>query len=174
MGTFFLDFDRTLFDTSAFLAYIVQRDILTELEMLSEVEKAVALNKKVSDGTLVFQEGELTHFLFPDAQEFLAAHGGECVVVTAGNEHLQKAKCANALAAYENLKIFYTGEERKGPFIAKIENDFPKPWTFVDDKPMELESVGTAHPETNLYQMCRNGLEPAGKYPVLLSFADLA
>lgn len=171
--TYFLDFDRTLFDTTAFLEYLISRGGLVELQGKTEVEQATLLNLMASAGKLTFEKGELRQFFFSDAAEFLGTHGGESVIVTAGNEALQRAKCENAFAEYPDVKLFYTGEERKGPFIARIEEDFPKPWTFVDDKTTELDSVGGVHPETRLFQMCRRGLEPSGGYPALFSFAEL-
>ena len=173
MATYFLDFDRTLFDTSAFLAYLIERDNLKELHGKTEVEQAALLNPLIVSGMVGFSAGELTQFFFPDAAEFLKTHSAESVVVTAGNPELQRAKCGNALAIFPGLKIFYADYESKGPFIARLEDAFPKPWTFVDDKPTELASVGTVHPETRLFQMLRRDLAPHGAYPVLNSFDEL-
>ena len=173
MATYFLDFDRTLFDTSAFLAYVVERDDLAAFRGKTEVEQTVLLNSLITAGTVCFRAGELERFFFPDAALFLRARSAESVVVTAGNPELQRAKCGNALAAFPGVRIFYADNEPKGPFIARLEEDFPKPWTFVDDKPGELASVGAAHPETQLFQMLRRDLAPHGAYPALRSFSEL-
>ncbi len=171
--TYFLDFDRTLFDTSAFLAYIVERDGLDELRSKTEVEMAARLNGPVAEGAIRFEKDELAQFLFPDAAVFLKAHGKESVIVTAGNPALQRAKCENVFASYPIFAIIYADDERKGPVLAKVAGSFPKPWIFIDDKPAELESVVVLLPEMSVYQSGRGTLPVLGAYPVIHSLAEL-
>lgn len=171
--TYFLDFDRTLFDTSAFLRHVIKTRGLADLESKSEKEAAAALNELVEHDTVSFSSGESASFFFPDAQDFIREHMHESAIITAGNPALQRAKCSNALAEFPDLKIFYADYDPKGPFIAHAMHMLPRPWTFVDDKPKELDSVAAEHPHAALYQMCRNGLEPSGHYPSIRSFTEL-
>lgn len=171
--TYFLDFDRTLFDTSAFLTYIIERENLSHLMSLSEVEMAVELNSITANGLLTFAPGELERFIYPDAVVFLKKNLASSVVVTAGNVALQKAKLESTFHKELPAKIFYTGEERKGPFLKGLLDSFPAPWSFVDDKPMELESVAKECPDIQLYEIRRDEKAPAGTFSIIHSFDEL-
>ncbi len=170
---YFLDFDRTLFDTSAFLAYVIKRDGLRKIRSLPEVEAAVALDALVESGSLKFASGELAQFMYPDAKDFLDQYEGTSVVVTAGNPHLQKAKVANVFKKWPSIDLFYTGDERKGPFIGRVGGSYSAPQAFIDDKVMELDSVHEKCPDVLLYEMRRDGAPGSGAYPVIHSFLEL-
>lgn len=171
--TYFLDFDRTLFDTSAFLRYIIERDGLERLLPLSEVEMAAELNTLAADGRLAFAPGELTRFIYPDAEKFLGKNHASSVIVTAGNVALQKGKLESTFHEEPIPRIFYNGDERKGTFIARMIDSYPAPRTFIDDKPMELDSVALHCPEMTLYEMRRDGGAGSGAYTVIRSFDAL-
>jgi len=171
--TYFLDFDRTLFDTSAFLRYIIERDNLDRLLSLSEVEMAIELNAITAEGLLAFTPGELQPFMYPDAEDFLKKHDGSCLVVTAGNIALQKAKLESVFHREPILPIFYNGDERKGTFIARMISSYQGPHTFIDDKVMELDSVAEHCAGVALYEMRRDGKPGSGAYPVIRSFDEL-
>lgn len=172
--TYFLDFDRTLFDTSAFLAYVLERDNLSRLLSLSEVEMATELNSLTAKGLLVFAPGELDRFMYPDANDFLRKNHGNCAVVTAGNVELQKAKLESAFHSDPSLPIFYNGDERKGTFIARMIDSYEEPLVFIDDKISELDSVALHCPQVQLYEMRRDGASGAGTHTVIHSFNELS
>lgn len=171
--TYFLDFDRTLFDTSAFLEYVIDRDNLNRLLSLSEVEMAMELNALTAKGVLAFSPGELKSFMYADAEKFLQKNAGSCLVVTAGNVALQKAKLESVFHEEPVLPIFYNGEERKGPFIARMLASYPGAKSFIDDKVMELDSVAAHCSGVALYEMRRDGKPGNGAYPVIRSFDDV-
>ncbi|MBV9349571.1 MAG: hypothetical protein JO026_02370 [Patescibacteria group bacterium] len=171
--TYFLDFDRTLFDTSAFIAYLMKRDGREELRALSETDRAKALNAAAAAGTLSFAPGELAQFMYPDAEAFLDMHARESAIVTWGNRALQEAKLENVFSERKDLRRVYT-DERKGALIAQLSKEYEKPWIFIDDKIIELDSVAGALPEATLYEMRRDGKPASGAYPVLRSFSELS
>ncbi len=171
--TYFLDFDRTLFDTSSFLSHIIARDGREDIFDSSDVDRAIALNVAAKEGLLSFAPGELFPFMFPDADAFLDANQERSVIVTFGNIPLQTAKLENVLANRASLRILYTGEERKGAVVARLAREYPPPWVFVDDKPIELDSVASLCPDAVVYEMRRDGKEGCGRYPVLRSFSEL-
>ncbi len=171
--TYFLDFDRTLFDTSAFLSYLINRDKLDYYHALSELEMASDLEKRTAEGELAFSEAELVQFLYPDAEAFLAAHHGSIAVVTAGNENLQRAKLANVFTRYASVPLYFTSDERKGPFIARIIAEYPAPYLFADDKSTELDSVALYCPEVELYEVRRDGNPGSGLHAVIRSLSEL-
>ncbi len=171
--TYFLDFDRTLFDTSAFLAYILERDNLSRFLSLSEVEMATELNSLTAKGLLVFAPGELQRFMYPDADEFLRKNKGNTAIVTAGNVELQKAKLESVFHVKPSLPIFYNGDERKGTFIARMISLYEEPLIFIDDKISELDSVALHCPQVQLYEMRRDGKDGAGTHTVIRSFDEL-
>ncbi|MBI3573837.1 hypothetical protein HY090_02195 [Candidatus Kaiserbacteria bacterium] len=171
--TYFLDFDRTLFDTSAFLAYLIKRENRTDIYDSSETDMATAFNAAAAAGLLSFVPGELAQFMFPDAEAFLDVHQRESVVVTFGNPALQRAKLENVFSSRPELNIVYTGEERKGPFILRLMKEYPAPYSFFDDKPVELASVGSVSSDIALYEVRRDAAVGSGSYLVLHSFEDL-
>lgn len=171
--TYFLDFDRTLFDTSAFIAYVIKRDSLQHLLTLSEADMAVELNTLTKGGKLSFSEGELFRFMYPDAVEFLQKKLSECVVVTAGNIELQKAKLENVFQPPYALPLFYTRDEEKGPFLKRMKDSYVAPYVFIDDKPSQLDSVQEFCPDVTSYEIQRGQWSPSGRYPLLSSFSEL-
>ncbi len=173
MATYFLDFDRTLFDTSTFLAYLIKREGRKDIYDSSDTEAATLFNDAAAAGLLSFSSGELLPFMYPDAESFLNAHAKESVIVTYGNVALQKAKLENIFASRPDVRVIYTGDERKGPFIAKLVREYPGPHFFFDDKPVELESVGSECPDVSLFEMRRDGAAGSGRFPVLRSFGEL-
>ena len=68
---YYLDFDRTLFDTDSFYLYLATRPGLESVAGLPAGELVEALNQMAMDGTLTFAPGELSRFLFQDAASFL-------------------------------------------------------------------------------------------------------
>ncbi|TAK59249.1 hypothetical protein EPO14_00300 [Patescibacteria group bacterium] len=172
--TYFLDFDRTLFDTSAFLAYILERDNLGGLLSLSEVEMATELNSLTAKGLLVFAPGELDRFMYADANDFLRKNHDNSAIVTAGNVELQKAKLESVFHDDPSFPIFYNGDERKGTFIARMLTSYQEPLIFIDDKISELDSVALHCPQVQLYEMRRDGKAGAGTHTVIHSFNELS
>jgi len=150
---YFLDFDRTLFNTDAFIASMQSR--LAALDDLS------------------FAPGELTPFIYSDVPEFLRALGNEAVIVTHGNPVLQRMKIESALAGIPRVSAIYVNQELKGPHLATRLAGSGARALFVDDTPLQLESVETHCPAVALYEMRRDGGTGDGRWPVVRSLLDL-
>lgn len=170
--TFFLDFDRTLFDTDALIAYMATRDDTKDIYLLSSDDAIKQeLARRAEDGSLTFAPGELARFVFADSEDFLHRHK-DSVIVTHGNAALQRLKVENVFSNF-STKVFYTTEEfRKGQYIKEKLGE-QKEGIFVDDRPIELESVTEYCPWMTVYEMRRDGKEGSGKYPVVHSLSEL-
>lgn len=171
---YFLDFDRTLFDTEAFFPFITSRfsEPLPRTDD-GQAHLATSLARKVASGELAFAPGELASFVYPDVPEFLRALGNEAVIVTYGDEGLQRAKILSALAGIPRVSAIYVGAHRKGPPIAARLGASGTRALFVDDTPLELESVETHCPEVTLYEMRRDRDAGDGRWQVVHSLYGL-
>src|SRR5665213_3566693 len=97
---YFLDFDRTVFDTPAFKKALAKRPSFWELmiqgkEVLTHLlspERNISRRRiyaktfgtYVSHGRFDFSPSELQEFLYPDVPPFLTEHPKECIIVTYG------------------------------------------------------------------------------------------
>ena len=150
---YFLDFDRTLFDTEAFVASMQSRLAVPD--------------------DLTFAPGELSPFVYPDVPEFLRLLGNEAVIVTHGNPVLQRMKVESALTGIPRISALYVDQELKGPHVATCLAGSGVPALFSDDTPRELASVETCCPNIRLFEMRRDGGVGDGRWPVVRSLFDL-
>ena len=192
--TYFLDFDRTIFDTESFLPYLAGFPALSHLrtaihsvlmkgrgQTLSSDEDREELwktiNEMYKDGSLEFKDRELAPFVFPDAVEFLEEHGSQSVVVTsAGFDNLfqERKLTSSGVAALVVHTEFVIAGNPKGPVIAKLLELYPAPYVFIDDLVPQINSVALSCPSVTAYEMRRDRALGAGKYPVIQSFAELS
>lgn len=188
--TYFLDFDRTLFDTDAYNRSLLDRtecaSIKDELSVIlsapySELgsdspERKIAWDKVsalMQEGTLSFAPGELTPFVYPDVVEFLRQLGNEAIVITYGEKLRQKIKVESALAGIVRLTVLYTGDQHKAEFLTSYPHLIPGKALFVDDYARELENMAGAFPHVSLYQMCRTSVEGDGRWPIISTLHEL-
>jgi hypothetical protein len=185
--TYFLDFDRTLFDTDAFNRALVDMPacapfcnelrVLTSTPLSSDDVSRKAVWKKVNEtiesGALSFAPGELAQFVYKDTLEFLRAVGDDAIIMTYGDPLRQRTKIESALADILPSRVFYTGESFKGPFLEAQDAYADARSVFVDDWVRELEGVAALFPDFLLYEMRRNGGEGDGRWPVIHSLLDL-
>ncbi len=188
--TYFLDFDRTLFDTDSFTPTLIDNPACVELKEeiralvstprdstiqggTGRVEVWEKLNQLCVDGKLVFAPGELSHFVFPDAVRFLGAHGNESVILSYGHEAWIKSKLGSALAGLSIERVIYAHDREKGIALQPLLKDFVPPYAFVDDLAAQLDSVRTHCPEVSLYEMRRDGKPGSGTHSVIRSFDEL-
>ncbi|MDO8523979.1 MAG: hypothetical protein Q7R74_01990 [bacterium] len=188
--TYFLDFDRTLFDTNAFTRSLISNPACADFR--DDIEAAVTTDRGESTaggtgryklweslaalcqhGSLTFAPGELAEFVFPDVPVFLKHHGNQSVIVTYGATAFLKAKIESALAGPLMERVIYTHDREKGIALKGLLQDFPKPYVLVDDLATQLDSVAEHCPEVSLYEIRRDGKEGSGHYPVIHSFAEL-
>lgn len=170
---YFLDFDRTCFDTDAFITYLKAHPVARSLQGGTEQEYARALNTAVLQGALSFGPGELSQFLFEDAARFLRDKENGVMLITYGNAAFQKAKVESALHGIPRISTIYTGDVRKGDFIAPHIGMYGATPTFVDDTVLELEIFSASCPGAVVYEMRRDGGAGDGRWPVIHSFNEL-
>lgn len=171
--TWFLDFDRTIFDTDRFIRYVRNND--SENHSLGEGTIGKIWNERVELGELKFFHGELTPFLYEDALRFLKRHLGDCIIMTYNNFALQKAKIKSSFfkVIMPEPEVLYTLKQRKGHFLEDIIGRFPMPYQFVDDSVEELALVAESCTYVDVYEMRRDGKVGVVDYPTLKSFDDL-
>ncbi len=171
---YFLDFDRTLFDTNAFVEYLRVRPgtehIVTEE---SKTPIGHTLGTMAEFGALSFAAGELARFVYPDVPEFLRMLGNEATIVTSGNPVFQKMKIASALVGIPRVSALYVGDEPKGPFLALRHASYGGAQIFTDDRPIELESISEHCPSIRLFEMRRDGAPGDGRWSVIRSISEL-
>lgn len=170
--TYFLDFDRTLFDTDAFVAHLMKRSDVVHLRHEPEERLAAFLNDEATRGTLTFTPGELVPFVFADVPDTLRKLGADAVILTYGNPELQKLKIENALPDTPRIPVLYTGPDRKGIFMRNRIDGYGSA-LHVDDNPVELASLTEHCPQMQLFEMRRDGGSGDGRWPVIHSLADL-
>lgn len=143
--TIVLDFDRTIFDTEAFIEHFLGKH--PELRRhLEEMTLAAAANEYAQNGTLRFEKGELNRFLYSDAVPFFARCGREgLILMTWGIEALQRAKIESLDIEQYFARIVYT-PDLKGIALKRL-LPLPEPIVFVDDDGMQLDSVAAEVPQ---------------------------
>lgn len=185
---YYVDFDRTVFDTPAFKEEFSHTPTLSELwqqavDLVKEIfskERTLTLRRIVARtlGTYAshrrfgFSRHELKEYLYPDAVEFFKTHGEICTIVTYGVRAFITAKVANALTTFTLKDIVYT-HNKKGRTIQRLTNGEPGPYVFVDDAVFQLESVSKVCPNVQCVEIRRDGGEGDGRWPVIRSFAEL-
>lgn len=170
---YFLDFDRTVFDTDAFIEYLKTHPIAGQWSHLPEMGFAAMLNSAAAEGTLAFASRELSQFLYEDAARFLRDKENGVMLITYGNPALQKAKVESVLHGIPRISTIYTGDVRKGDFIAPHIGMYGQSPVFVDDTVLELELFSARCPGALVYEMRRNGEPGDGRWPIIHSLSSL-
>lgn len=127
MATFLLDFQNTLFDEQKYEEFLY-------------AEKG---------GVQDFEEGELSPFLYPDVLPFFKRRANDtCIIVSGGDEELQKEKVEKSgLGAYIS-DMWMTGSTPKGEVLEERRHELTdEPIIFVDDSAAHLESAQERIPE---------------------------
>lgn len=188
--TYFLDFDRTLFDSDAYNEYLLTlpacaslhdelREVLGEGRDQTKVptEKRMEVWDKLTDliknGTLSFAPGELSQFVYHDVPEFLRMMGNEAIIITYGEKIRQKVKIDSALAGIVRLTVLYTEDLLKADYLLKYPHLVPAQAIFVDDLAEHLEGVENAFPQVQLFEMRRDGKKGDGKWKAVHSLTEL-
>lgn len=171
---YFLDFDRTLFDTNSFIEYLRSRPGTEHLfTQDAKVPILQALGRMSESGTLSFAPGELSRFVYPDVPEFLRLLGNEATILTRGNPEFQRIKVASSLAGIPRISALYVNEERKGSFLAPRLDSYGGHVVFTDDTLDELESVSMHCPRVRSFEMRRDDAPGDGRWPVIRSLSEL-
>ena len=170
---YFLDFDRTTFNTDAFTPYLREKFIGTVFADLPSDVFATAMDTLVRENTLTFEPGELSSFLYEDAGRFLRDKENGVMLITHSNPAFQKAKVESALHGIPRISTIYTGDVRKGDYLAPHIGMYGTSPVFVDDTVLELEIFSARCPGAVVYEMRRNGEPGDGRWPVLTSLTEL-
>lgn len=185
---YFLDFDRTIFDTPAFKRSVQRHPPL--LEVLTQAKDVLialisprvnseprlrafrrALGTYASHGRFLFTPHDLKSFLYPEVPAFLDTH--ECVIVTYGVEMFIRAKVASALTDLKVLDVVYTSR-KKGRTIRRLtEDQSAGPFVFIDDAHFQLESVARWCPDVKVIEIRRDNIPSDGRWPVIRSLDEL-
>lgn len=168
---YYLDFDRTAFDTDAFTSWLRERFGMSAEKVPSDVF-VTAMCEKMATGELTFEPGELSRFLYPDAATFLREKENAVTIITFGNKAFQEAKVKSAIYGIPRMSVMYTDDLRKGVFLAP-HTHLHTDAILVDDSPVELEILAKECPSLALYEMRRDGAEGDGRWPVVRSLAEL-
>ncbi len=185
--TYFLDFDRTLFDTDAFNASLVDEPGCAPF---ADVLRATVAKKRddtlsggagrqeawrlVSEallyGDLTFPPGHLSRFLYPEVLSVLEVLATDAVIMTYGDIELQRVKIKSALPGLV-ARVIYTGDKSKAVVLA--EEGFTGTALFIDDRAVELAACAASFPELTLFEIRRDGRPGDGRWPVIRSLQEL-
>lgn len=169
---YYLDFDRTLFDTDSFYMYLTERQELKEVAKLPVTEFAIELNRMTAEGLLAFVPGELSRFLFQDAASFLREKENAVTIITYGSAAFQESKVKSALAGIPRMSVMYTDEVRKGDYLAP-HTHLHVGAVLADDSVVELEILAEKCPALKLFEMRRDGKDGDGRWPVIRTLSEL-
>ncbi|MES2931086.1 MAG: hypothetical protein V4682_00110 [Patescibacteria group bacterium] len=167
---YFLDFDRTMFDTDAFIRDMRSKD--ASLDSCTPPELTTLLEERVKEGVLSFQPGELATYVYPDAAQFLRDKENAVTVITYGPRALQEAKTKSAFHGIPRVSVMYTDLVRKGPFLAP-HTHLHRDAVLADDTPEELALLTEACPTIRLFEMRRDGGPGDGRWPTIRTLAEL-
>ncbi len=170
---YFLDFDRTVFDTDAFYVSLKEHPVLAPLHARAAEDRAQFVREVLALESFAFTPGELSRFVYEDAARFLRDRENGVMLITYGNPTFQRMKVESAIFGIPRISTIYTGDVRKGDFIAPHIGMYGKSPVFVDDTPLELEILATQAPGAELYEMRRDGGEGDGRWSTLRSLSDL-
>jgi len=174
---YFLDFDRTLFDTDAYNASLAdepgcapfREDILKVLSqkrddtLVPPAERARVwglVSEAIKSGALSFPPGYLERFLYADVAETLRSLGNEAVIITYGEEARQRLKIESALANAVRVTVLYTGDLSKANYLSSWPGYYGQEAAMVEDRTAELEALAEKFPKMKLFKIERGARPP--------------
>ncbi len=185
---YFVDFDRTVFDTPSFKKAFARRVGVSELlaqawvvvKAAFDPDRTVPLRRIAttafgtfaSHGRFGFTPGELKRYLYPDAVTFLETHAADITIITYGVRSFITAKVTDALTDVPLRDIIYT-HKKKGRVLRAYIDTTTEPVTFVDDAIFQLESVAKHCPEVKGVEIRRDGSRGDGRWPIIRDFTEL-
>ena len=145
---YYLDFEGTCFDSSAFSAYMAGK---TEDDLIP---------------------GELSQFLYPDAAQFLRDKENAVTIITTGSRATHEAKTKSALHGIPRMSVMYTDGVAKGQYLAP-HTHLHVDAVLADDSVEQLQVLAKECPQLGLYEVRRGNGEGDGSWPVIRSLAEL-
>lgn len=169
---YYVDFDRTIFDTESFKDWVRDTKGYVHLKDCSREDLSPAIGELIRTGVLVFEQGELSRFVFPDAATFLREKENAVTIITFGDPIVQEHKAKSALYGIPRMSVMYTGETRKGNYLAP-HTHLHADACMVDDTALELEILASECPKLQLFEMRRDGGAGDGRWPVVRTLSQL-
>ena len=169
---YYLDFDRTVFDTDSLYAYVEKREGKPIFEGVPKDRYAATLHRMTHEGKLAFAPGEVSQFMYPDAVQFLREKENAVTIITHGDLMFQEMKVKSALYGIPRMSVIYTGDMRKGEYLAP-HTHLHEGAIAVDDLPIELEGYTTHCAPMQLFEIRRNGASGDGRWSVISSLAEI-
>lgn len=170
---YFLDFDRTVFDTELFFESLKDHPIAGPVYTRAQGDHKMMRQTLLETPGFIFSPGELSRFVYEDAARFLRDKENGVMLITYGAEGFQKAKIESAIHGIPRISTIYTGDVRKGAYIGPHIGMYGATPVFVDDAPLELEILAVHAPNAQLYEMRRDGGAGDGRWPVIRSLSEL-
>lgn len=170
---YFLDFDRTVFDTDGFFDSLEHHPLVSQLYVEAEGNHMQMQRLLLALPNFSFAPGELTPFMYEDAARFLRDRENGVMLITYGHQEFQKAKVESTIFGIPRISTIYTGDVRKGEYIGPHMGMYGPSPIFVDDAPLELEVLAVHAPNAQLYEIRRDGGEGDGRWPVIRSLSEL-
>lgn len=183
---YFLDFDRTVFDTDRFKLAVAKHPSVPVLihqffQAVTEFfyrDETISRRRRffrtwgtfLSHGRFMFSPEELREFLYPDVKQFLQTH--DCTIVTYGVRAFITAKVTTALTDLPLTNIVYTSR-KKGRTLRRLTAGVQEPCTFVDDMLFQLVSVSQWCPSVEVIEIRRNNGKGDGRWRVISSLNEL-
>ena len=170
---YYLDFDRVVFDTDAFVTYLKGKPGWETLIPESATDLNAYLADAVYKGSLALEPGELSRFVFPDAATFLREKENAVTIITSGDRTLQEMKTKSALYGIPRMAVMYTENVHKGDYLAP-HTHLHSDAVLADDSPAELEILAARCPLLTLYEVRRDGMPGDGRWTVIRSLSELS
>lgn len=181
--TFFLDFDRTIYNFDSFYTRVIQAHPLLKEQANHAINLPSGssgrqefynhIGELITLGKISFPPKVLAQHLFPDALRFLEVYGEQSVIVTYGNEVFQRTKVEGSLGGVLISKTIYVSDTSKGETINNTFKGTVPEGVFIDDSPSQLESVKAYCPHLRVFEIRRDNNTPTGLYPVIHNFSEL-
>ena len=186
-----LDFDHTLFNTTLYVEALKKslaevgiteqefeqkRTFLKSCCSLVDIDTfithlSLADKKLLHDTVHDLIVASAASFIFSDVQPFINAHTEthDVIVLTQGNQELQKEKISHSNLAGITATIITTGkkDETIAPLTAQYKNIY-----FIDDKARHIEEVKNAFPTVITYFIARPEDHPYGDIAPVCDAAD--
>lgn len=178
---FFLDFDRTLFDSDClFEEVLLGHEVLQEEARLAWEQPSGSKERQefyrfagthVEQGNFSVDPGAFAKYVYPDALQFLKTYGEQVVIITYSDDVTFQKHKVEATGLHTLVSgVLYT-KDPKGPVLRK---EFPEKPTgfFVDDSPAQLASVSHECPWLTPVEMRRDEKESTGHYKTVKNFEE--
>jgi hypothetical protein len=179
---YFLDFDRTLFDTDTFREWLLKHPLCSGYKERvdgfpigsperQEVWKEIW--EFVQKGEILLSDADIRRYVYPDVAHFFETHAPNIVIITFGPPGWQEFKVKRALPFSYRDAIFNDGIESKADSIIAWHKNQPVSGIFVDDHVFQLETAAQVCPELSLFEIRRDGGAGDGRWPMVRSLTEL-